>query len=409
MSPNTPARGLTSRSSNPLPDSIDLQDRDAPSAKDHTTTNQPKTSSNGSLGPHQAETLRGVAAETAQERRLSWNTADMADLQQYAEQLTAGAAGKDRMNDHQQQDALAIAQNGGQAGTEDTSDDGELDGDEDADLDDDMMDKTSSSPSIEDGGYISVFLPPADNTRRSTPSPRSSRASVTVSEAGSSSPYLDLPDHLPLHMAPQRTSEVEVDTPGSGRHHHLRGERNQGQAIPFDASSSSIYSEYYDGIEGGTEDEPAAYAHLESGTCYPWTSDSSDLEDAQCPGSDEPNDQADNMELDEGLGGIDWEEDRLTIPYEGSSGDDDDDFSCTDDSRFIDSGWGGECLHDAEDIDFDFVYALHTFVATVEGQANATKGDTMVLLDDSNSYWWLVRVVKDSSIGMACLDRLVKP
>jgi len=24
----------------------------------------------------------------------------------------------------------------------------------------------------------------------------------------------------------------------------------------------------------------------------------------------------------------------------------------------------------------------------------------MVLLDDSNSYWWLVRVVKDSSIGM---------
>lgn len=45
------------------------------------------------------------------------------------------------------------------------------------------------------------------------------------------------------------------------------------------------------------------------------------------------------------------------------------------------------------------MYALHTFVATVEGQANATKGDTMVLLDDSNSYWWLVRVVKDSSIG----------
>ena len=57
-------------------------------------------------------------------------------------------------------------------------------------------------------------------------------------------------------------------------------------------------------------------------------------------------------------------------------------------------------LQNAEDIDFQFVYALHTFVATVEGQANATKGDTMVLLDDSNSYWWLVRVVKDSSIGM---------
>ena len=59
-----------------------------------------------------------------------------------------------------------------------------------------------------------------------------------------------------------------------------------------------------------------------------------------------------------------------------------------------------DSLHGSEDIDFEFVYALHTFVATVEGQANATKGDTMVLLDDSNSYWWLVRVVKDSSIGM---------
>jgi len=61
---------------------------------------------------------------------------------------------------------------------------------------------------------------------------------------------------------------------------------------------------------------------------------------------------------------------------------------------------GGECLREIEDIDSEFVYALHTFVATVEGQANATKGDTMVLLDDSNSYWWLVRVVKDGSIGM---------
>lgn len=56
-------------------------------------------------------------------------------------------------------------------------------------------------------------------------------------------------------------------------------------------------------------------------------------------------------------------------------------------------------LPSTEDIDFEFVYALHTFVATVEGQANASKGDTMVLLDDSNSYWWLVRVVKDGSIG----------
>jgi SH3 domain len=45
------------------------------------------------------------------------------------------------------------------------------------------------------------------------------------------------------------------------------------------------------------------------------------------------------------------------------------------------------------------MYAFHSFVATVEGQANATKGDMLVLLDDSNSYWWLVRVVKDNTVG----------
>ncbi|KAK5083429.1 protein phosphatase regulator [Lithohypha guttulata] len=94
----------------------------------------------------------------------------------------------------------------------------------------------------------------------------------------------------------------------------------------------------------------------------------------------------------------DWE-DEESFGYAGSSDDDHDDIPFDADSRFVDSGWGGECLRDAEDIDFEFVYALHTFVATVEGQANATKGDTMVLLDDSNSYWWLVRVVKDGSIG----------
>ena len=96
------------------------------------------------------------------------------------------------------------------------------------------------------------------------------------------------------------------------------------------------------------------------------------------------------------------EHDPMTIPYEPSSEDDDDsDLDFPDDPLYIDSGWASECLQDPEDIDFEFVYALHTFVATVEGQANATKGDTMVLLDDSNSYWWLVRVVKDSSIGRA--------
>ena len=103
-------------------------------------------------------------------------------------------------------------------------------------------------------------------------------------------------------------------------------------------------------------------------------------------------------------------EEELLIPYEtdGESDDGDNDTlnrACS--SEFFESGWGTDCLQEPENIDFDLVYALHTFVATVEGQANATKGDEMVLLDDSNSYWWLVRVVKDSSIGWYLLYREV--
>jgi hypothetical protein len=60
-------------------------------------------------------------------------------------------------------------------------------------------------------------------------------------------------------------------------------------------------------------------------------------------------------------------------------------------------------------IDFEFAYSLHTFIATTEGQANATKGDALVLLDDSNSYWWLVRVIKDSSIGYLPAEHVETP
>ncbi|KAF2825804.1 hypothetical protein CC86DRAFT_370694 [Ophiobolus disseminans] len=97
-----------------------------------------------------------------------------------------------------------------------------------------------------------------------------------------------------------------------------------------------------------------------------------------------------------------------------ADGDDDDDMQDADaeedmdDDDMMDKISSSPSIDD-EDIDFEFVYALHTFVATVEGQANATKGDTMVLLDDSNSYWWLVRVVKDSSIGYLPAEHIETP
>lgn len=62
-----------------------------------------------------------------------------------------------------------------------------------------------------------------------------------------------------------------------------------------------------------------------------------------------------------------------------------------------------------EEIDFQYVYALRTFVATEQGQANVQKGDAMILLNDSNSYWWLVRLVKDSSVGFLPAEHVETP
>ena len=79
------------------------------------------------------------------------------------------------------------------------------------------------------------------------------------------------------------------------------------------------------------------------------------------------------------------------------------------DDEMVDKISSSPSIDDDEDINFEFVYALHTFVATVEGQANAQKGDAMQLLDDSNSYWWLVRVCKDSSIGYLPAEHIETP
>lgn len=62
-----------------------------------------------------------------------------------------------------------------------------------------------------------------------------------------------------------------------------------------------------------------------------------------------------------------------------------------------------------EEIDFQYVYALRTFTATEQGQATALKGDAMILLNDSNSYWWLVRLVKDGTVGFLPAEHVETP
>src|SRR5258708_18584840 len=47
-----------------------------------------------------------------------------------------------------------------------------------------------------------------------------------------------------------------------------------------------------------------------------------------------------------------------------------------------------------ESIDFDLVYSFHTFVATVEGQANVMKGDSLFCSDEVTTHYWSVRRLK---------------
>lgn len=60
---------------------------------------------------------------------------------------------------------------------------------------------------------------------------------------------------------------------------------------------------------------------------------------------------------------------------------------------------GSELSIPDPNIDFDLVYALHTFTATVDGQATVVRGDALTLLDDGNSYWWLIKVLKSAEVG----------
>jgi len=87
-----------------------------------------------------------------------------------------------------------------------------------------------------------------------------------------------------------------------------------------------------------------------------------------------------------------------------------DDSDAEDREDYIDDDDGSSSLSiPNESIDFDLVYALHSFAATVEGQANVVKGDSLFLMDDSNSYWWLVRVLKTQEVGYIPAENIETP
>lgn len=247
---------------------------------------------------------------------------------------------------------------------------------QDDDMDDELLDKISSSPSIEDGKH------PWPTRADSLPHGHTQGPRAAPTRGNSSFPSPSLP--ASIHRSPVRRAFL------SHQGEHESPERGPTASINFNnvpklsPPSSRPRDQFFSGYT------MAESSSIENIRRYLLPEDDPFLDHGTAEASTEPTDEDDDRS---------WE-DEDTDEDSDYSDDDQDDFSITAESRFLDSGWGGECLRELEDIDFEFVYALHTFVATVEGQANATKGDTMVLLDDSNSYWWLVRVVKDGSIGM---------
>ena len=403
-------------------DTIDLQDPQAPSAQDHSRQPHRPDPLGTGLSPHQADALRHAEADSAEQQqrspRVSWGNGDL-QLEALAAEDGFGHADHDEPDDGRP-DLDGATMVGSTRETSPTEDAEMADADDDDGLDDDMMDKISSSPSIDDGGYHLAPFSPADMV------PSSSAPAFSSSLYPPSFTRLVSHSALLLHssslsFAPPRQEE------GSRlerRHHHLLHHHQGGYLL--DGSSDQL-------------DDPADL----KATCLrrlhrpptpmpdPLIFD--DLEDS--PPLDNP---LDGYEASTGFPGHDAfllprhdpllndsiQTTKTSSPWlshlrhlsplppvrERADDDDDDDlldemngghdeFFFSYDSRFTDTGWGGQCLHDVEDINFDFVYALHGFPATVEGQANASKGDTMVLLDDRNSYWWLVRIVKDSTIG----------
>jgi len=255
---------------------------------------------------------------------------------------------------------------------------GEDDGNDsqDEDMDDDLLDKISSSPSIEDGKQ--PWPARADSLHHGYP--QGPRAAPTRGISFSPSQSIS---------APNQESHVR---------RHVESHQSVQQSPRRDGNASIIFNKL------PRLSPMKSHGHDQFITGYAMT-ESSSIENIRrhlLPEDDPfldntPTEESQEMTIQED--DRDWEDEDTNENSEYSD-DDQDDFPLITEPRFLDSGWGGECLREIEDIDFEFVYALHTFVATVEGQANATKGDTMVLLDDSNSYWWLVRVVKDGSIGV---------
>ncbi|KAL8730367.1 MAG: hypothetical protein Q9166_004132 [cf. Caloplaca sp. 2 TL-2023] len=407
-------------------DTIDLQDHDSPSAKDHTRQPaHPAPYGDGPPAPHQERALKHAEQETAVELHHTRSPRVSQDLSGKELQLLQedgdGYVNPDLIIPHQ--DQQFSQRNGatlGSTGAE--TDSGDTEGDEG--LEDELMDKISSSPSIDEGGYSTPLPWPSRADSLYPARPLQGTPSPPARRDLSSSPFVSTPLHFPLFPTQKEQGSDNL----SEVHHHQGGyeiDDDQNQQTAADDSFSSEMRDHIGPLISEQHLEPSKDDWEGLSESYGADMDLADLRHLLLPSDDPLLDTGfDDADLSttssesasitsgsslNGSARIANHEDDLDDDDDDDDDDDTEDFSFKNDPRYIDSGWGGECLRDTEDIDFEFVYALHTFIATVEGQANASKGDTMVLLDDSNSYWWLVRVVKDSSIGYLPAEHIETP
>ena len=401
-------------------DTIDLQSTIAPSAKDHSRQpTHPAPLGDGPPAPHQAIALKQAEQDVEFHPRSPRMSLDLSnkELQLLHDDSDSVDSTNGTGPNH---DVHDLHRNGGPNGTTGEGIEGD-DGSGDDGSEDEMMEKISSSPSIEDGGYhlplpwlsrsdsLSSLLSSSAIFPSSATFPWSSNfpSSRTFSSSANDTPHRSDNDPFSIHPSLSLSSSSSFlscpEDLGSAsfesKDHHQKGEYTEDRHGLTNIGSGRRPEERIN-----SSALPAQEEYVEVDYFYDSDFEVTDLHGLLIPANDAI---LDNSFDDASLSPISREPPPPMMPrwklqasaLKAPADDDPEDFLCSNDSRFIDSGWGGECLRELEDIDFAFVYALHTFIATVEGQANATKGDTMVLLDDTNSYWWLVRVVKDGSIG----------
>ena len=352
-----------------------MQDHENPSAKDHS--NQPAHPAplgEGPAAPHQGASLRQAQEDRAAEQDYlveQWGSGRSSHegselLDEETDFLTDSST--------LAVDENSMHQNGSMARSSEDSD--MTDADDENGVDDDMVDKISSSPSIDDGAFIGPTLPLKRHVySQFAVAARHYSSSDYIQEAGNNSDFTT----TPKARRDKKTYEDNLTRKGS---------MGKVAAARMLDSMKSRKRRLSSAIEVDSE-------RLQQRPIVKSRSIESMLRRKMQKHFQESKSDT-----------------QLSLPSRREKIDEDDDLdSCsTNKSRYVMKGWLlTTSLHIlTEDIDFEFVYALHTFVATVEGQANATKGDTMQLLDDSNSYWWLVRVCKDSSIGRFSVVSAIK-